>query len=90
MNAAEQMLFSLTIEQMRELIREEIRAAQPPRKAERELLMLNDVAELLGLSRKTISRLVKTEGLPCIPYGRVNRFDRDAVLAWSDSRRKKP
>lgn len=56
---------------------------------EKQLLTLAEVVTLLGLSRKTVSRCIREEGLPFTPYGRVNRFDRDAVLAWNAARGSK-
>jgi excisionase family DNA binding protein len=56
---------------------------------EKELLTLNEVSTLLGLSRKTVTKLVREAGLPCTPYGRVSRFDRAAVLAWNAERGSK-
>lgn len=62
--------------------------AKPPI-VEQCLLTLNEVALLLGLSRKTVAKCIREEGLPCTPYGRVNRFDRAAVLAWNAARGSK-
>ena len=41
-----------------------------------------DVAQLLQVSTKTISRWVLTEGMPALRLGRVTRFERAAVDRW--------
>lgn len=83
----------LNLDALREVIREEVAAAlaEANKKpvVEKQLLTLNEVSALLGLSRKTVSKLVNEEGLPSTPYGRVRRFDRAAVLAWNAARGSK-
>lgn len=64
-------------------------AASKTSVVEKELLTLNEVSALLGLSRKTVTKLVREGGLPHTPYGRVSRFDRAAVLAWNAARGSK-
>lgn len=71
------------------LIDRRIAAAKTLPVVEKELLTLSDVSVLLNLSRKTISKYVREEGLPHSPHGRVNRFDRAAVLAWNAARGSK-
>jgi excisionase family DNA binding protein len=41
-----------------------------------------DVAEMLKVSPKTISRWVLTEGMPALRVGRVTRFERAAIDRW--------
>jgi excisionase family DNA binding protein len=41
-----------------------------------------DVAAMLQVSEKTISRWVLTEGMPALRIGRVTRFERAAVDRW--------
>jgi len=71
------------------LIDARIAASKAQPIVEKQLLTLSEVVKLLGLSRKTVSRCIREEGLPCTPYGRVNRFDRAAVLAWNAARGSK-
>lgn len=82
----------LNLEALRALVREEVAtalaSAKPP-VVEKQLLTLNEVSALLGLSRKTVAKLIREEGLPHTPYGRVSRFDREAVLAWNATRGSK-
>jgi excisionase family DNA binding protein len=42
----------------------------------------SDVAAMLQVSEKTISRWVLTEGMPALRLGRVTRFERAAVDRW--------
>jgi excisionase family DNA binding protein len=41
-----------------------------------------DVAVMLQVSTKTISRWTLTEGLPALRIGKVTRYDRAAVDRW--------
>ena len=41
-----------------------------------------DVAAMLQVSEKTISRWVLTAGMPALRIGRVTRFERAAVDRW--------
>jgi len=45
-------------------------------------LTAEDVARLLQVSPKTISRWTLTEGLPALRIGKVTRYDRRRVDAW--------
>lgn len=66
-----------------------IQAAKALPVVEKQLLTLNEVSALLGLSRKTVAKFVRESGLPHTPYGRVSRFDRATVLAWNAERGSK-
>jgi excisionase family DNA binding protein len=46
-----------------------------------ELLTARELMALLKISRATLYRLLDA-GMPCYGYGRLRRFDREAVLAW--------
>jgi excisionase family DNA binding protein len=63
----------------------ELRAPKP----EKEFLTLNEVAELLNISRQTVAKHAREDGLPCAPHGRTYRFNRAAVLAWEAARGSK-
>lgn len=77
-----------TPEELREIIREELRA-MAPKKDEPEVLTRAQCAELLGVHERTVPALVETRGLPCAGrIGKLWRFRRSEVLAWLDSRRK--
>lgn len=80
----------LTEAELEALIDRRIAVASEVPKVEKELLTLNEVSVLLSLSRKTIAKYVREEGMPHSPHGRVNRFSRSAVLAWNEARVKKP
>jgi excisionase family DNA binding protein len=45
------------------------------------LLTAKELMALLRISRSTLYRLADA-GMPCIGYGKLRRFDRDAVLQW--------
>lgn len=79
----------LTEAELEALIDRRIAAAKALPVVEKQLLTLNEVAKLLDLSRKTVAKYMREEGLPHTPYGRVSRFDREAVLAWNASRGSK-
>jgi excisionase family DNA binding protein len=82
----------LNLDALRELVREEVAAAlatAKPLPVEKQVLNLSEVSALLGLSRKTVAKFIREEGLPHTPYGRVSRFDRTAVLAWNAARGSK-
>jgi excisionase family DNA binding protein len=72
------------------LIDKRIAAAKATPVVEKQLLTLNEVCTLLGLSRKTVVKEMRENGLPHTPYGRVSRFDRAAVLAWNAAHGSKP
>ncbi len=76
----------MTEAELEALVDRRIQASKALPAVEKQLLTLNEVSTLLGLSRKTVTKLVREDGLPRTPYGRVNRFDRAAVLAWNASR----
>ena len=78
----------MTEAELEALIDRRIQAAKAA-PTEKQLLTLNEVSALLGLSRKTVTKLVREAGLPHTPYGRVSRFDRAAVLAWNAARGSK-
>lgn len=74
-----------TADQLRQIIREEVRAAfaeaSPPDVA--DVLDTEGVARMLGVNPQTIPRLVKTKGLPSLRrIGTHYRFRRADVLAW--------
>jgi excisionase family DNA binding protein len=79
----------MTQDELEALIDARIAADKAKPVVEKQLLTLNEVAKLLGLSRKTVAKYMREEGLPHTPYGRVSRFDRAAVLAWNASRGSK-
>lgn len=79
----------LTEAELEAFVDKRIAAAKALPVVEKQLLTLNEVSTLLGLSRKTIAKYVREEGMPHSPHGRVNRFDRAAVLAWNAARGSK-
>jgi excisionase family DNA binding protein len=53
-----------------------------------EYLSRDEVAQLLDLSTKTVSRLARDEGLPHSMIGNDYRFSRLAVSSWIKSRQR--
>lgn len=47
-----------------------------------------DVCEFLGLSARTVRRLITTQGLPCLKLGGTLRFDSASVASWARRQRK--
>lgn len=63
----------------------------PPRSAAsrlRPLLSLDDVANFLGVSQKTVRRWMLSKRLPHVRLGRVVRFRQDELLRWIEARRE--
>lgn len=53
-----------------------------------EYLTIDDVADLLKCSVRTVNYLRTNDGLPCVKLGRLVRFSREAVQAWLEERQK--
>lgn len=53
-----------------------------------DFLTVDDVADLLKCSVRTVNYLRTNDGLPCVKLGRLVRFSRDAVEAWLEERQK--
>ena len=51
---------------------------------DKEFLTPQEVAELLGVSRRTITNWIKTGKLPALKIGRTVRIKREALLALSE------
>ena len=52
------------------------------------LLSVAEVARLLGLSTKSVQRLVARGGLPCYRIGRLVRFAPGDVFRWLEARKE--
>lgn len=53
------------------------------------LLTVNEVADVLGVSRGQVYRLIATSGLPAIRVGSVLRFSPAEVNHWMDKRKER-
>ena len=54
-----------------------------PLDSKSEILILNEVAEILRVSRRKISQLVAEGQIPCIRIGKRRiRFKREAIMKW--------
>lgn len=49
-----------------------------------KLMNVDDVAALLGVSKATISKMMKDRGMPHLKIGKLVRFNTVDVLAWSE------
>lgn len=80
--------YTLTIEQLRALVREEVRAAGsgPVTASAPEVLTREQAAKLLDVHPNVISRYVRDLGLPAHRVGGEWRLLRSEVLAWVASR----
>ena len=71
---------------VREAVREELAARAS--EAAPEWLDTKQAAELVGVHRKTIAKLIKSEGLPVHRVGEsIRRFSRAELLCWLEGRR---
>lgn len=52
---------------------------------EREILNIDEAAELLGVSVKTFNKVLHSEDLPARKIGREWKFSRAALIAWVGS-----
>jgi excisionase family DNA binding protein len=49
---------------------------------EKRLLNIAEAGEWLGLSESFLYKLVESDSIPCIRFGRVIRFDIKELEAW--------
>lgn len=55
-----------------------------------EYMTLEQVAELLCVTTRTVRMWVKDDGLPALRAGHVYRFRRESVVVWLEQRTTKP
>ena len=67
--------------------REVYRDGHAPDAVLRPLLTIDQVASVLGVSPKTVRRLLG-RGFPCVRVGRSVRFEPQAVGRWLSARRE--
>lgn len=72
------------LERFRLVVREEVAAlAKTTAENEGDIINREQVAELVGVTTRTIPRLVKRDGLPTLRrVGKEWRFSRSQVMAW--------
>lgn len=73
---------TLTVDELRALVREEVRKAVPSGPAAAEILTTAQVALLLDVHAKVVGRYIKEHGLPVHRVGGEYRFLRAEVMAW--------
>lgn len=80
------MLVTLTKGQLEELVRNVVRSEVAiPRQA--EILTLEDVAQLLRVTDRTVRSYIEDEGLPASRLPNGWRFFRKEVIAWMQERK---
>ncbi len=52
------------------------------------LLTPEDVAQMLGVARKTVVVWARLGQIPCVRVGRLVRFDPAEIDRWLDNRRR--
>jgi len=94
MGAAEKkddsLLVTLTVSQLRALVREEVNDAIGTSSDDQKWLTLEQVADMLQVTTKTVRAWVRDEGLPASKAGPEYRFRKDLVLSWLEERAVKP
>ena len=76
----------------REWLSDAVAGDEPPRVARpaivpAQLLTIDQVAEFLGVSPKTVRRLMR-RGLPSVRVGRLVRFEQRDLLRWVEARKE--
>jgi excisionase family DNA binding protein len=77
--------FDLLLDQIRAVVREELRVAGITNGNSRKPLTAEELAEILRVDKATIYEWVKANKIPCLKVGRFLRFNLQTVL---DSQKK--
>lgn len=64
---------------------ETIAPAKPRGRPKARLLSIDETAAYLGVSKRTIYRLIDSKNFPCYRIGWVLRFDLPTVLNWAEN-----
>lgn len=82
------LLVTLTVEQLRELIREEIRAAIGPDGSATLDALLNaeQVAKILGVEPAYVYSQARVKKIPSIKIGKYRKFSPSQIKKWLDRR----
>jgi excisionase family DNA binding protein len=78
------LLVTLTVDELKKLVRECVRAEVEPR--EDAVLTRDEVAKMLRCNARTVVTYVEKHGLPAHKIERDWRFFRSEVLAWMKAR----
>ena len=63
-------------------------AGAEARRESGQLLTVNDVARLCGVSPRTVRNWVATKGLPSVKIDRTRRFRPESVFVWIEQRER--
>lgn len=80
----------ITAAELDQLVRKAVRDELAQGSTTPDYLTTEQVAELLGCVRESVSTYCTRDGLPCVRIGRIRRFRREDVLAWLEERSSKP
>jgi excisionase family DNA binding protein len=83
----EELLVTLTVTELRGLVRDEIAAAIARLAEVREVLTLEQAAELLQLNPQVLAKNAEKMGVPSHKIGPQWRFIRSELLAWLAGKR---
>ena len=87
MSAASNLVVTMTRDELRELIREELTELQP-HEVPSALITIDALCAALSCSRTTINRF-RGEGMPSMRFGDSPRFELSAVLEWLRQREQR-
>lgn len=88
---SEKMIVTLTATELAEIVSKAVANQLATLPQSVEVLRLEQAAEFLGRSPKTVMKLVETEGLPARYISdREPRFLRSALIEWLNNRPSKP
>lgn len=87
---AEPVVIVTTPEELRAIVRAEVRAALEAQAREKNgaMLDMSEVCDFLGVTPPTVRAYIRRSGLPCVRIGKSTvRFRREDVESWLESRR---
>jgi excisionase family DNA binding protein len=70
-----------------EAVAQALAATRPAHSKRASLVDVDELADVLGVTRRSVYELTANHELPAYRLGRALRFDVDAVLAWLENRR---
>ena len=74
--------FTLSIDDLKALVRQEVQAAMNGNHALEPLLDAEDVAKILGVDTGYVYRLARARKLPSVKLGKYRRFNPGQIKRW--------
>jgi excisionase family DNA binding protein len=90
MNDPKDMVVTLTVGQLEDIVTNAVARGITKREAPPEYLSRSQVAKLIGVNERTIDAYVATHGLLASKLGNEWRFSMSDVVAWISDNRHKP